>query len=57
VADLRHLEGFLVSVGRERVVSSLDARDTALSVLAATRAKELGRVADQLEEGLAQWVS
>src|SRR6185295_14407970 len=32
LADLRHLEGFLASVGREHVVSSLNPGDEALSV-------------------------
>lgn len=54
LADLRHLEGFLASVGREQVVSSLTADDEALSRFAEGQAVEIGRIADRLEEELAR---
>lgn len=53
VADLRFLEGFLGAVGREHLVSSLDFAATALSQLAARQAREVGRIADRIEEELA----
>jgi hypothetical protein len=46
LADLRHLQGFLSSVGQEHVVSSLTAEDDALSLFAGEQAIEVGRVAD-----------
>jgi hypothetical protein len=52
LADLRHLQGFLASVGREHVVSSLSPGDEALSVFAEQQAVEVGRIADQIEEEL-----
>jgi hypothetical protein len=54
LADLRHLEGFLTSVGREHLVSSLTASDEALSRFAEGQAVEIGRIADRLEEELAR---
>ena len=54
LADLRHLEGFLASVGREHVVSSLTARDEAFSRFAEQQAIELGIIADRIEEELAR---
>jgi hypothetical protein len=54
VADLRHLQGFLGAVGREHVISSLDARDSVLSELAGGQALEVERIADLLEKGLAE---
>ena len=52
LADLRHLEGFLTSVGREHQVSSLDPQDEALSLFAEGQAVEVGRMADRIEEEL-----
>ena len=53
LADLRHLEGFLTSVGREHEVSSLADDDTRLSQLAARLAPELGALAAEIERALA----
>ncbi len=50
LADLRHLQGFLASVGREHVVSFLAPGDEALSLFAERQAIEVGRIADQIEE-------
>ncbi len=55
LADLRHLEGFLASVGREHIVSSLDFEGTALSQFAARQALEVERIANRIEEELGQW--
>ncbi|HEX3127280.1 MAG TPA: hypothetical protein VH394_08120 [Thermoanaerobaculia bacterium] len=52
LADLRHLEGYLGAVGREHQDASLSESDTALSVLAGRLAKELSRVADEIEQAL-----
>jgi hypothetical protein len=52
LGDLRHLQGFLASVGREREVSSLDAEDAYLSTLAAKLARQLRVVADGIEREL-----
>jgi hypothetical protein len=52
VADLRHLQGFLASVGREREVSSLDPEDAFLSRLAAKLAPQLGKLAGWIEDEL-----
>lgn len=49
LADLRHLEGFLASVGREHEISSLSPADDELSQFAGSQALELGRVADEIE--------
>jgi hypothetical protein len=53
LADLRHLQGFLASVGRERELSSLDAEDAYLSTLAAKLARQLRVVGDGIERELA----
>ncbi len=53
VADLRHLQGFLASVGREREVSSLDPEDAYLSNTAARLARQIGHAADGIERELA----
>ncbi|HTG36556.1 MAG TPA: hypothetical protein VLB76_26865 [Thermoanaerobaculia bacterium] len=53
VADLRHLEGFLGSVGREYRLSSLSSEDTALSQSAARIAVEVGKLASRIEHELA----
>jgi len=52
LADLRHLQGFLGSVGREREVSSLDAEDAYLSNIAARLARQIGHAADGIEREL-----
>jgi hypothetical protein len=52
LADLRHLEGFLGSVGREHEVSSLSSADSALSHVAARQALEVARIADEIEQAL-----
>jgi hypothetical protein len=52
VADLRHLQGFLASVGREREVSSLDPEDAYLSTLAAKLARQLKHATDGIEREL-----
>ena len=52
-ADLRHLQGFLASVGREREVSSLDAEDAYLSLVAGRLARQLDRMAGWIERELA----
>lgn len=53
LADLRHLQGFLASVGREREVSSLDPEDAYLSNIAAKLARQIGHAADGIERELA----
>jgi len=52
-ADLRHLQGFLASVGREREASSLDAEDAYLSGIAARLARQIGHAAAGIERELA----
>jgi hypothetical protein len=52
VADLRHLEGYLGAVGREHEEASLAEPEMALSRLAAHKAGELTRIADELEQAL-----
>jgi hypothetical protein len=52
VADLRHLQGFLRSVGDERRLSSLDAEDAFLSNIAAKLARQIGHAADGIEREL-----
>jgi hypothetical protein len=52
VADLRHLQGFLASVGREREVSSLGPEDAYLSNIAAKLARQIGHAADGIEREL-----
>jgi hypothetical protein len=52
LADLRHLQGFLGSVGRERQVSSLDPEDAYLSNIAARLARQIGHAADGIEREL-----
>jgi hypothetical protein len=53
-ADLRHLQGFLGSVGREREASSLDPEDAYLSNVAAKLSGQLGKVAEWIERELQQ---
>lgn len=52
LADLRHLQGFLASVGREREVSSLDPEDAYLSTLAAKLSRQIGVAADGIDREL-----
>ena len=52
VADMRHLEGFLTSVGREHRLSSLSSEDAALSRFAARVAVEVGKLTDRIEREL-----
>jgi hypothetical protein len=52
-ADLRHLQGFLGAVGRERDVSSLDAEDAFLSSIAARLSRQIGHAAAGIERELA----
>jgi hypothetical protein len=52
LADLRHLEGFLTSVGKEHVVSSLGVRDEALSQFAERQAQKLSLIADEIEQAI-----
>lgn len=54
LADLRHLEGFLASVGREHELSSLSPADDLLSQFAAREARELARMAAEIEEALGE---
>jgi hypothetical protein len=53
MADLRHLQGFLASVGREREVSSLDPEDAYLSNIAAKLSRQIGHATDGIERELA----
>ncbi len=53
LADLRHLQGFLASVGREKDLSSLDPEDAYLSNIAAKLARQIGHAADGIERELA----
>lgn len=52
LADLRHLQGFLTTVGRESEVSSLPQEDARLSLFAASQARELAAMAERLEAEL-----
>jgi hypothetical protein len=52
-ADLRHLQGFLASVGRERELSSLDSEDAYLSNIAAKLSRQIGHAADGIDRELA----
>jgi hypothetical protein len=52
LADLRHLQGFLASVGRERELSSLDPEDAYLSNTAARLARQIKHAADGIEREL-----
>ena len=54
VADLRHLQGFLASVGQERRVSSLSPGDVRLSRYASNAARILNRLAGSIELMLAK---
>jgi hypothetical protein len=52
LADLRHLQGFLASVGRERELSSLDPEDAYLSNVAAKLSRQIKHAADGIEREL-----
>jgi len=52
VADLRYLEGYLATVLRESEESSLPAADNALSVFAGKMARQVGAIAQAIEEEL-----
>jgi hypothetical protein len=52
VADMRHLQGFLASIGLERRHSSLDAGDAKLSRHASRVARLLKQVGDTMERKL-----
>jgi hypothetical protein len=52
LADLRHLEGYLGAVGREHEEAALTKSETLLSRLAARLARELTRIADEIEQAL-----
>jgi hypothetical protein len=54
VADMRHLQGFLGSVGQERRMSSLSPGDVRLSRYASGAARSLNRLANALESRLAK---
>jgi hypothetical protein len=54
VADMRHLQGFLASVGQERRISSLSEGDVRLSRLASEIARTLNRIAGSIERKLAK---
>jgi hypothetical protein len=54
IADLRHLQGFMASVGQERSLSSLDPGDAKLSRHASQVSRLLKQVADTMERKLAK---
>lgn len=54
VADMRHLQGFLASIGIERRVSSLSPGDHKLSKLAGEIARTLNKLAGGIERKLAK---
>src|SRR6478672_9891806 len=56
LADLRHLEGFLASVGREHEVSSLSSADEALSEFAERQTLALSRIAEEIESAIGREV-
>lgn len=53
LGDLRHLQGFLAYVGREREASDPRTVDGELSDLARVAAEDLGHVGDGIEKALA----
>jgi hypothetical protein len=55
LCDVRFLAGYLGSVGREREVSSLSKRDTALSQMAESVSVQLAALGVQIEEELERW--
>jgi hypothetical protein len=52
LADLRFLQGYFETVGRESVECDLDDPDLQLSDLAARKAKDLARIGDEIEGAL-----
>ncbi len=54
VADMRHLQGFLASIGLERKASSLEPADHKLAKHAAELARSLNRLANGIERKLAR---
>lgn len=56
-ADLRHLEGFLTNVGRERELCSLSSDDARLSRFAADAARTAAKLAASIEHQLAMGAS
>jgi hypothetical protein len=55
LCDVRFLAGYLRSVGREREVSSLSKRDTALSHLGERISVQLIALGEQMEAELSRW--
>jgi hypothetical protein len=53
-ADLRHVQGFLASIGQERKVSSLSTGDKKLSKFAGDTARVLNQIANRIERKLAK---
>ena len=54
LADLRHLVGFLASIGQERRVASLSPGDAKLSLYASGIARVLNRIGNGIERKLAR---
>jgi hypothetical protein len=54
VADMRHLQGFLASIGLERKASSLEPADHKLAKYAAELARTLNKLAGGIERKLAK---
>lgn len=56
VADLRHLQGFLTTLGQAHIDFDLSPHEGHLSVFAGEKAApEVGRIADALEAELGSW--
>ena len=53
-ADLRHAQGFLASIGKERHISSLSPGDKKLSKFASDMARVIHRAANSIERKLAK---
>jgi hypothetical protein len=53
-ADLRHVQGFLGGIGKERQVASLSPGDVKLSRYASSAARMLNRIANTIENRLAK---
>jgi hypothetical protein len=53
VADLRHLQGYLVTLGQTQADFDLSPHEARLSIFAGGKAAEVGRIADELEKELA----
>jgi len=49
VADLRHLQGFLAHLDRERLEASLSAAEDRISVVCGRLSRQVKRVANSLE--------